>query len=234
MKTLIFLIAAGALPWVQAQAQAQSQDSCRAQSGATAPALVELYTSEGCSSCPPADRWSSTLRGRSDVVVAAFHVDYWDRLGWVDRFGSARHTARQMASMAYSGARFAYTPQVLRDGADWRAWPGRTPPAAARAAPLKLSLDRRGGQVTLVAETPPGVPATSLWWAWLEDDHVSTVKAGENEGATLRHDHVVRHYGERALAAGAQAWTLPPRERAGRLLVVVTDARGAPLQALAC
>src|SRR5262245_53925902 len=59
---------------------------CAAQSPARVPLLVELYTSEGCSSCPPADRWLSGLKGRSEVVALAFHVDYWDRLGWKDRF----------------------------------------------------------------------------------------------------------------------------------------------------
>lgn len=228
MKMLLVLFVASAAP------SAMAQDACRAQSAATAPALVELYTSEGCSSCPPADRWLSKLRGRSDVVAAAFHVTYWDRLGWVGRFGSPRYTARQQASMAYSGARFVYTPQVLKDGLDWRGWNGGATALHARPALMRLSLERRGDRVELIAAAPANLGAKALWWAWLEDDHTSAVKAGENAGMTLRHDHVVRHYGERVFTAGPQAWTLPPRESAGRLLVVVTDAQGAPLQALTC
>lgn len=228
MKPLIFFLAAGAAPW------ALAQDSCRAQSGATAPALVELYTSQGCNSCPPADRWLSKLRGRTDVVAAAFHVDYWDRLGWADPWGSPRHSARQRANMAYSSARFAYTPQVLRNGQDWRWRDGSAEVFRAGPAVLTMSLERRGDKVDLRVDVPATVPARSIWWAWLEDGHVTAVKAGENAGVTLRHDHVVRHYGERPLANAPLQWTLPSRDRAGRLLVVVTDAKGAPLQALAC
>ncbi len=69
--------------------------TCSAQSGAHPPAVVELYTSEGCSSCPPADRWASKLKGRSDVLVLGFHVNYWDKLGWPDRFANAQTTERQ-------------------------------------------------------------------------------------------------------------------------------------------
>ena len=93
---------------------------CSARSGAATPRVVELYTSEGCDSCPPADRWLSGLRGRDDVIALAFHVDYWDRLGWVDRFGSPAHTERQQRLSRAMGSRFVYTPQVLLDGDDVR------------------------------------------------------------------------------------------------------------------
>src|SRR6516225_4364306 len=91
---------------------------CRAASGPRAPAVVELYTSEGCSSCPPADRWLSALKDRPDVVPLAFHVDYWDSLGWKDRFAQAQFSQRQNATQHTSGARFAYTPQVILDSRD--------------------------------------------------------------------------------------------------------------------
>ena len=70
---------------------------CQASSAATAPTIVELYTSEGCSSCPPADRWLSTLKGRDELLPLAFHVGYWNRLGWVDRFATQDTTDRQYA-----------------------------------------------------------------------------------------------------------------------------------------
>ncbi len=88
------------------------------------PTLVELYTSEGCSSCPPADRWLSQLKGQDDVVALAFHVDYWDRLGWKDRFASAEHTQRQAQQQRSNGARFSYTPQVVVNGRDRPSWGG--------------------------------------------------------------------------------------------------------------
>ena len=101
---------------------------CKAGSGATAPVVVELYTSEGCSSCPPADRWLSTLKGRPDVLALAFHVDYWDRLGWPDRFATAEGTARQWALARRDGSPQVYTPQVRVNGRDARTG---TLPAAA-------------------------------------------------------------------------------------------------------
>ena len=94
--------------------------SCQASRSATAPTVVELYTSEGCSSCPPADKWLSTLKGKPDVLALAFHVNYWDRLGWPDRFASAELTARQHELAQLAGSRQVYTPQVVANGRDWR------------------------------------------------------------------------------------------------------------------
>ena len=213
--------------------------SCQARSAATVPVLVELYTSEGCDSCPPADKWLSALNARSDVVAAAFHVDYWDHLGWKDRFGSAQYTARQAAQTQRSGARFSYTPQVLANGQDWKRWPAL--PAANTASLVAVTLQREADARVTVNVTPlAGAPQKlALWWALLEDGHTSDVKAGENRGATLRHDHVVRAYGEQpAWTAAARTLTLsaPARGEGGRsaqLLVVVTDgSSGAPLQVL--
>ena len=95
---------------------ARAVDACTAASTRQVPPVVELYTSEGCNSCPPADRWLSKLKADPAVVALAFHVDYWDRLGWKDRFASAAFTARQAAQQASNGARFSYTPQVVVDG----------------------------------------------------------------------------------------------------------------------
>jgi hypothetical protein len=210
---------------------------CRAESGVPVPVVVELYTSEGCNSCPPADRWLSSLRHKPGVLAAAFHVDYWDRLGWKDRFASARHTERQAQRQAAAGARFSYTPQVLVNGRDWRRWPEL--PAPTTDAPLRLAMQRLGEQVELqVRPLHDTRRRWALWWAVLEDDHVSDVKAGENSGVTLRHDHVVRQFGEIAPFSGALTRRLdvPSRGesyRVPRVLVVVTDAAsGATVQAL--
>ncbi len=229
-------------------AQATEPALCEARSAARQTPLVELYTSEGCSSCPPADRWLSTLKGapppgqaQPPVLAAAFHVSYWDRLGWTDRFASADFTARQSALMRASGARHVYTPQVLVDGRDWRGWP--VLPLASAAPPrASILLQRRGDRVAVqVAPGPGAPPQLALWWALLEDGHGSAVAAGENRGEQLRHDHVVRRYGQvPAWTAAGAAQQLPPLlasakgegGRLARLLVVVTDAAtGAPLQA---
>lgn len=215
----------------------EAAPSCSAQAGA-ATTVVELYTSEGCSSCPPADRWLSTLKTRPDVVALAFHVNYWDRLGWPDRFASAAFTERQRQLMQPSGSRYVYTPQVIADGQDWRGWPAL--PArrqAAQPAPA-LALSREGTVVT--AEVGVARGAVSGYWAVVEDGHASQVRAGENRGETLRHDHVVRRY-EPVPAWLADAprrlqWTVEPGSPAlpRRVVFVVTDAATQrPLQALA-
>jgi hypothetical protein len=171
------------------------------------------------------------------VLAAAFHVDYWDRLGWKDRFASARHTERQAQQQASTGSRYSYTPQVVVNGRDWRRWPELPPPASG--APLRLSMQRVGQQVELQVQPLEGNGRRwGLWWAALEDGHSSDVKAGENSGVVLRHDHVVRHHGSLAPWSGAltRRIDVPQRGEGGRalrVLAVVTDAAsGAPVQAL--
>jgi hypothetical protein len=215
--------------------------TCSVRSGATVPTVVELYTSEGCSSCPPADRWLSTLKGRSDVVSMAFHVDYWDRLGWADRFADAAYTARQQQLQASSGARFVYTPQVVVNGQDWR-WRVQALPAA-RPSPVEVVLSRDGRRLQAELQVT-GAHRLAAFWAVVEDGHVSRVTAGENAGATLQHDHVVRHYQSlgdwnAGSAPRSLSFELPAKlaGRAHRVVLVVTDARTSqPLQAvqLAC
>jgi hypothetical protein len=230
MICLAAMAAALAAPSAHAQA-------CKAESGTQVPVVVELYTSEGCNSCPPADRWLSTLKDKPGVLAAAFHVDYWDSLGWKDRFASKRYTERQAQQQTAAGSRFSYTPQVLVNGHDWRRWPAL--PAPADASPLRLAMQRVGEEVELRVQ-PNGSASRrwSLWWAALEDGHSSDVKAGENTGVTLAHDHVVRLYGSIAPWSGPlmQRIAVPARGEGGRalrVLAVVSDAAsGATVQAL--
>ena len=90
--------------------------------------LLELYTSEGCSSCPPAESWLSQLKAKtglwSDFVPVAFHVDYWDSLGWRDKWASPQFTERQRAYAAASASANVYTPEFVLNGAEWRNWFG--------------------------------------------------------------------------------------------------------------
>ena len=211
---------------------------CQAVSTSTAPTVVELYTSEGCSSCPPADQWLSTLKGRPDVLALAFHVNYWDRLGWPDRFAAPELTARQHELAGLAGSRQVYTPQVVAAGRDWRSWP-QLP--AATPSRLSLTLTREGDLVTAQVAAATGL-ATQLsgYWAVLEDQHVSQVRAGENAGQTLRHDHVVRLYKPVpawAAAQGGRSQLSVSRgviEHPRRVVFVVTDAAThKPVQALA-
>src|SRR5512143_155670 len=104
----LFRFATVSATLVVSMACAAADPACTARSGHETLPLVELYTSEGCDSCPPVDRWlTSTFPARdTSASVLAFHVDYWDRLGWKDRFASADYTARQYASMRARGAAF--------------------------------------------------------------------------------------------------------------------------------
>ena len=159
--------------------------------------MVELYTSEGCNSCPPADRWLSKLKADPTVVALAFHVDYWDRLGWKDRFASAAFTARQAEQQASNGARFSYTPQVVVDGRDRTDWSRATVldgGAAGGAGRRSRSRARATAYVATVTPAPGAPQRLAAYWAVTEQGHVSAVKAGENEGVTLHHDFVVRDY----------------------------------------
>lgn len=173
--------------------------ACAAHSGEQRAVLLELYTSEGCDSCPPADRRLSQFRDRAEyagrLVPLAFHVDYWDRLGWTDRFASPRHTERQQAMAGLARSRLVYTPQFLRNGRDWRsagspldgvgdARPGaRIALQLGAAGPAGLAV---GGEIVMAR---PGLDA---WLALYENNLESEVRAGENAGKTLRHDYVVR------------------------------------------
>lgn len=201
MKTT--LIACVALLWVSGTFAAGA--SCTAHSGSTLVPLVELYTSEGCSSCPPADRWLSATfaAGRREpaVAVLAFHVDYWDRLGWTDRFAAPAFTARQHAAMRANGATFVYTPQVLLQGRDVA--PGRRGRVAddvsrlgATAPRARISIDAGAGAaaatVRVSASLDAALPDAQLWLVQADSGHATQVRAGENRGTRLVHDHVVR------------------------------------------
>ncbi len=220
-------------------AGAQSCPSATAQSGATVPRVVELYTSEGCSSCPPADRWLSGLKREPGVIAAAFHVDYWNGLGWPDRFSSPAFTERQKQGVGVNGARYAYTPQIVINGRDWRR--ASLPAASSEAARLRLAWNRgTSGELKLSAEALPGAPSRiQLWWVRVEDGHQSRVRAGENRGETLKHDSVVRDYERLALwdGSGRREWVVSANAgeagHASRWIAVAVDARdGVVLQAV--
>ncbi|MEO8104004.1 MAG: DUF1223 domain-containing protein [Betaproteobacteria bacterium] len=176
-----------------------------AKSGTVSATVVELYTSEGCDSCPPADKWFSTLGNpRDGVVPLAFHVDYWDYIGWKDRFARPVFAQRQRDSVSRHGSRTTYTPQVMLDGRDLRAWSNplqfqaRLREVASRQPRADLSLETsvsgRGVEVALSATValPADRTDAALYLAVTENNLTSGVTAGENKGVLLRHDHVVR------------------------------------------
>ena len=177
-------------------------NSCMAQSGAGITPVVELYTSEGCSSCPPADRWVSGLKRQAGdspkPVIEAFHVGYWDYIGWIDRFASPEYTARQRQIASWNQQRSIYTPQAVFNGQDWRDWnsAGNTLPVSKEPAHTSINLKQLGAdQFEALVTTDTKAPASwSAYWTVTEHGHSSKVKAGENAGELLQHDYVVRQY----------------------------------------
>lgn len=183
---------------------------CAVQSVAARPHLVELYTSEGCSSCPPADAWLRNLPHDGNVAALAFHVDYWDSLGWRDRFSSPDYSARQQMQARRDGAKGVYTPQVVLDGRPWPDWYRHAAPATSAPANASMSLQAVLGpklraQVTTAFDRASAAAGYWNFVALVEDGLASEVRAGENRGVRLRHDHVVRAFaGPLALRADAE------------------------------
>lgn len=198
--------------------------------------LLELYSSEGCSSCPPAEAWLGGLGDAPglwrDFVPVAFHVVYWDRLGWRDRFARSEFTARQYAYSAAGGGDSVYTPGFVLDGKEWR----RTtrPPAASTEAAGLLSVDWADDGTCRVRFAATGDLEVTL--VLLGGGIVSAVKAGENDGRTLQHEFVALALRSARLTDGTAEVKLPASAGAGatrRALAVWVTRRGelTPLQA---
>ena len=190
------------------------------QGGPEQATLLELYTSEGCSSCPPADRWLGELLDDPGlwrtVIPVAFHVDYWDYLGWQDRFARSSYAVRQRDYHRQGSTSAVYTPGVMIAGQEWRSWRragGVVPLSGARTGRLTLELDA-GAFVARYRAEPAGLQAERLHVAILGFALKTPVKRGENRGRSLEHNFVV--LGHRSYSSDASSWRgeLPPVERA--------------------
>jgi hypothetical protein len=195
-------IAGFAVAPVVAQAQ-----SCSVSSPAYTVALLELYTSEGCDSCPPADKFLSAIQHTAGITPArviplALHVDYWDYLGWKDRFANPLFGERQRTLTSLSGSRTVYTPQLFISGKEARNWRSgisdavRNVNAKPAQANLRLSVQTDTAQAWKLEIDAHSQQAATLYYAVTENALQSQVNAGENRGATLQHDAVVRTWGE--------------------------------------
>jgi len=187
---------------------AGAEPGCESHSTPRRVAVIELYTSEGCNSCPLADRWVSSLPLRGfnadRVVPLAFHVGYWDYLGWRDRFAQASFSVRQRAQADRGSARFVYTPQLLLNGADFRqpfldsVFSERLAKVNSRVAAADLRLVQRADSAGVSIELesrviePSAHKFSETYVALLENNLSSEVRAGENSGKVLLHDFVVR------------------------------------------
>jgi hypothetical protein len=229
----------------------QAQSACLARSGPQTAVLVELYTSEGCSSCPPADRWLSGIAERyssREVVPLALHVDYWDYIGWKDPYAKREFSQRQRRLSQLQRAALVYTPQVLLQGADFRQW------GSAEFNRIVADINRRPARGSLqieILEVRPdrlalrasaGVPDpveradAAFYVAAYENRLESRITAGENSGRVLHHDHVVLEWrGPYALGTRELELALLPKAKiydSGVVAFVQNRRTGEVLQAL--
>jgi hypothetical protein len=209
---------AGAALWASPRGRLDARELAGAPSSG-GPWAIELFTSQGCSSCPPADVNLGKLARRADIVALSFHVDYWDYIGWKDPFASHDTTERQRAYARVLKQRYVYTPEMVVDGIGHepgvdsgpidallataqRRSPNRATPELARAADgaltIKLAafaLDQGPADVTL---------------AVYDRRHSTPVRSGENTGSTLENFNVVRRIEMVGRWDGsAKSWTMP-------------------------
>jgi hypothetical protein len=204
--------------------------------------LLELFSSEGCSSCPPAEEWFSALRQNprlwKEIVPVGFHVDYWDGLGWPDPLAKPGFTGRQRNYAASWGSDTVYTPGFVLDGREWRARDLASIPESSNDAGTLTAVIREGRQVEITYQPPKG--ATGHWQAHaalLGMNIASDVKAGENSGRHLVHDFAVLSLQDAAMPGETPRATLvlPANRMPGRQTAVAVwvtqEGAQAPLQA---
>jgi hypothetical protein len=183
------------------------------ESGDTQSSLIELFTSEGCSSCPPAEKWLSRLKSNQElwkkIVPVAFHVDYWDHLGWRDRFAKPEFTSRQQRYAAAWGGDSVYTPGFVVNGKEWRSWFGGNalPASSTKVGLLRVSLGDDGQLTATFIPATTQSRSLTLNVALLGNDLQSDVKRGENSGRKLRHDFVVLDLIQTNMTNELNRWT---------------------------
>ena len=201
----------------------------------TAPVVLELFTSQGCSSCPPADALLRELNAREGVIALSFHVDYWDYLGWKDPFSRPEWTARQRSYARLLGDDRVYTPELVVNGRDGFVGSSRTQAAkaiesaAGRRAGATLAVQIAKNEATITATRTESAAALRVDAFVVESGLATQITAGENDGRDLAEDAVVRaQLPVGTLAAGAASLTkhvtLEPRRGARALIVLAADA----------
>lgn len=207
-------------------------------SGARQVTLLELYTSQGCSSCPPAERWLNKFIDDDDlwveVIPIAFHVDYWDYIGWQDPYAAAAHGERQRDYARAGRARTVYTPGFFSNGREWRGWTFGLGPRRGDRRPGSLIATIDAGRIH--ASFPAAGEPTQLHVALLGCGIETVVARGENRGRTLPQEFVVLAHALHTSDTGQWQVDLPQVEagQAQRLAIalwVSTPENPAPLQA---
>jgi hypothetical protein len=184
---LALLGSSAAAPFLAKTAQAE-----------TAPVLVELYTSQGCNSCPPADRFAAELKAMPGVHLVSLNVDYWDYLGWRDTLARPEYAQRQMDYAHDRGDNEVYTPQVVVNGA-WRAVgsdkasvTALIETARAKPFPTELAMTADDMEVTITLGEGAAIPEATLWLMTVAPHVDVKIERGENTGSTITYSNVVR------------------------------------------
>jgi hypothetical protein len=213
-------VAAAALVWTGTAAA----ETLTLESPVEQVATLELYTSHGCNSCPPADAWLRGLTAHPalwrELVPLSFHVDYWDRLGWPDRFARAEFSRRQRDYQRSGGIGTVYTPGFVLNGREWRGWFRRVEPEFVAGPPVgRLAITVTAGKTARMTFRPQGeYDSLQAHFAVLGFGLSSPIGGGENAGKNLQEDFVVLGLTQGAAVAGAAVmeWSLPwPRLKDG-------------------
>ena len=245
VKRCLFSLAFAAGIAVAAHSQATPNDITYT-SGPQRKQLLELYTSEGCSSCPPAEAWLSSLATSeqlwNDVIPVAFHVDYWDHLGWADGFAHPEYSARQRDYAAAWKSETVYTPGFVLDGKEWRGWSKHERFPASREETGMLEFTRPTGSIRFTPSSgAKGRGSPVAYVAVMASGLSRKITAGENKGKTLVHDFVVIDYQRVALQTGSDGvwsgtarWQARPVEGATRYAFAtwITSEDGVSIQAV--
>lgn len=189
---------------VTAENQTISDEGKAPKNLTKAPVLVELFTSEGCSSCPPADRALAFLEkeqpvGQAEIIALALHVDYWNRLGWTDELSSPLFSQRQEIYAGKFRLDSVYTPQMVVDGSEQftgsdlgKATKFIMEAAKDKKANIELSLNSENKLNIKISEIPASSAPATVFLALAESGLSSNIKSGENSGKVLEHTAVVR------------------------------------------
>lgn len=202
-------------------------------------ALVELYTSQGCSSCPPADEWLGELKNRpglwSEFVPIAFHVDYWDYLGWKDSFSKKEYSNRQRLHRKQGNVKVVYTPGFFVNGQEWRARSGKNAIALGDSGAGNLQATLSGNTLNVSYESTTPLSTATLNVGVLGFGYQTAIQSGENSNRTLHEDFVLLSHSEHS--SSNQTWQVnlpdnvaPSAEKYGLAIWVSNGSSLRPLQ----
>jgi hypothetical protein len=195
--------------------------------------VVELFTSQGCASCPPADAFLSEISQADGVIALSLHVDYWDYIGWADSFAQPGFTERQKSYARAAGSRMVYTPQMIIGGTD--RVEGNTPDAVvkaigkhmAAASPVRLVVTRDGARLSISAEADPPLTVGALVQVVrFQPEATVTIERGENAGRTVTYHNIVTSWDAVAEWPGAAPLSISAEAPGQESVVVILQEKG--------